>query len=230
MSRIYWHTRDHGTVEMLGRERAYMGVLVADLATSFLPTFYTDHTNARIVPELYGRSPERETIALRMRVGFSGEGTLLDEYGKPLDDFEMLLNTVLRIGNDAVCLMTRIHAQCEMHAYVEGHHRAWLADTIDAGRELEVMRAGMGWESLSAFLRERDDAPVVSSYSVCDGFPEGLLDGSEMENEDLGDGVRWDRAIARLREGNSRGDLRELTPENLRRPFGHNRHLLGFFD
>ena len=29
----------------------------------------------------------------------------------------------------------------------------------------------MGWENVAALLRNRDDAPVVCSYSVTDSFP-----------------------------------------------------------
>ncbi|GAA4304598.1 hypothetical protein GCM10023178_11830 [Actinomadura luteofluorescens] len=29
--------------------------------------------------------------------------------------------------------LARLHAQCELHGYVEGPNRAWLADVIDQG-------------------------------------------------------------------------------------------------
>jgi hypothetical protein len=126
---------------------------------------------------------------------------------------------------------------------VEGPHRAWFADLAQEGLDQRVFRSqvngGMtGWESVIDLLRGRDDEPVVTSYSVCDSFPnpetagwKPVLDEDGEENwdawYDLPDGEQWDTAMAGLRA--DKGSLREVNPANLRAPFGHEKSLFDVF-
>lgn len=113
---------------------------------------------------------------------------------KYLGKYEMFtaqLNTAARLGGDLFALMARLHGQCEMHAWVDGPDRAWLADLIDRGLTERVFRTSLGWEDVIALLRARDDQPVVTSYSVSESFPYALLSSA-----DLGDDPSWEERYA----------------------------------
>jgi hypothetical protein len=133
--------------------------------------------------------------------------------------FSLKLNTALRWGNDAVKLLARLHGQCEIHAYVEPENRAWLADIIERGRKLNVLRPDQGWESVITMLRRRGDEPVVTSYSVCDGFPNPYIAGVSGDDEDAAERwwkqpaeERWAQAMSALRPRHD-GSL-EMTPRD----------------
>lgn len=188
MSRIYLHSPS-GEAELLGAERAHMGILVNDIAE--------DRVNLRRnllrepLRELTRNSylePDKRMIdsdflrsfALAFRV--RGDRNLLTWQGQPIDAFSMALNTAIELGGEEMKLVARLEGQCEIHAYVEGKNRTWLADLIEDGMAAGVLRDGMGWDAppshphgkgpgVMPFLRERDDEPVVLSYSVCDSFP-----------------------------------------------------------
>jgi hypothetical protein len=153
--------------------------------------------------------------------------------GRPVNMWEMCLNTAARIGNDALRLAARIHGQCEIHCYVEGINRWWLADVIDSGLDAGVLRqlapyfktacddTGQ-WESVTRLLRDRDDEPVVLSYSICEQFPNPDAanwcspydddDTSDARRElwdELPDDEQWQIALQALRQ---RGGGLELQP------------------
>ena len=105
--------------------------------------------------------------------------------GRRIALFDLMLNTAARVGSDAVKLAARLHGQCELHAWVDGPDRKWLAEIIASGREAGVFRDvnaitgyaekfpaddSLDWEGVIALLKWRDDEPVVTSYSVCDSF------------------------------------------------------------
>jgi hypothetical protein len=112
---------------------------------------------------------------------FSDRSVLVDpSSGKPLRLSSLILNTALVAGSDPVRLLARLTGQCELHTYVEGPHRAWLADIIKEGLGTGVLRRfgpdvendHVGWPAVEALLGERDDGPVVVSDSVNpEGFP-----------------------------------------------------------
>lgn len=120
-------------------------------------------------------------VALRVR------GVTLDVAGHRLHSSNLDLNTALVAGSDPVRLAAKIHGWCEIHCWVEGPDREWLAGLIDEGLEAGIYRRGLwysdvpdgprdkwssqGWEEVQALLREAADGPVVLSYSVCDQFP-----------------------------------------------------------
>jgi hypothetical protein len=93
---------------------------------------------------------------------------------------DVALNTALAMGNDPIKLMARLTGQAEDHCWVDGPNRAWLADVIEDGLERRIFRQpfpndSRTWQSVVALLRERDDCPVVCSYSVSTTFPESHL-------------------------------------------------------
>ena len=106
--------------------------------------------------------------------------------GVGLNTSNLELNTALAMGGRPLALAAKIHGWCEIHAWVDGPDRDWLAGIMGAGLESGMYRRGLwhetaagaerkwwsqGWESVIELLRSRDDGPVVMSYSVCDSFP-----------------------------------------------------------
>lgn len=176
MSRIYFHSL-HGTEEVRGWERAWAGGLCSELLITALHInrhMRADDPILRLLPKdacVLGVHESRlaDTLQTWISAGFDSYFVLPD--GKTVDVFAASLNTVLVMGSDPVKLMARLHAQCEIHTYVEGPDRAWLAGIIERGRQVGIMRAESGWEDVASLLRSRDDEPVVTSYSVTEQFP-----------------------------------------------------------
>ena len=185
MSRVYFHSR-HGQAELHGSERAYLGGLCNDIAIGLFHldgSFYLDRIKELITPGHYmtatpnmnhARWVQQMGTALRV-----GDEPVLSWKGQPIGSWELILNTAAAVGNDQIKLAARLHGQCEIHAYVEGPHRAWLADIMQTGLDCGIYRHqhpgnpefSQGWAEVIALLRSRDDEPVVTSYSVCDQFP-----------------------------------------------------------
>lgn len=175
MSAIYFHS-EHGEARLAGQERHYAGWLCSHLLLVALGDAHefsrspsplrkivpSDHYIHRIQ---FGDFEDSFTTWVRSGSGEFAAGHL------SVEPWIAGLNTALLMGPDAIRLLARLHGQCEIHAYVRGQNRAWIAGIIDAGRKAGILRARMGWESVADLLRSRDDGPVVTSYSVCDSFP-----------------------------------------------------------
>lgn len=201
MSRVYFHTQ-HGDAELRGSERAHCGLLVDNLTDGFLGSLYGDDVErllGLVRPDHYLHKQDRhspgwvpmwrDTFATAFRSGFYGE--MFTWKGKEVESFALRLNTALKYGNDTVRLAARLHGQCEIHCYVEGINRAWLAGLITEGLDAGIFREGQwytdrnderkwsdqGWRDVVKLLLDRDDEPVVMSYSVCDGFPNAAVAG-----------------------------------------------------
>lgn len=203
MSRVYWHTPS-GEAELQGSELHHMHGLCADIAVGQLgldsqlgedkwrPLVNPAHHIATLTFKLGGW---RQSFETSFRVS-SGTPLLLWK-GKPLTPRTLIGNTALAVGNDAVKLAARLAGQREIHAWVDGPNRAWLADIIQAGLDCGVLRAQLrfkdgpypdspelvrpqGWEGVMELLRTRDDEPVVTSYSVGDSFPSPQVAGWEL--------------------------------------------------
>jgi len=86
------------------------------------------------------------------------------------DAWAAQLNTVIQYGNEVLGVLTQIDAQCEIHAWVSGKNRAWLAGVIVEGLRLKLFRPDMGWDGVVALLLSSSRGAVVMSYSVCDSF------------------------------------------------------------
>lgn len=218
MSRVYFHSPS-GDAELYGSERAYAGIRTGDMAFSFLGLNHFS-TKARetylpLLPGSYLHTVKPERFLESFRVWWGG--SLTDEKFRvgdvTIDPWNLTLNTAIVAGSCAIELLARIHASCEIHGYVEGPHREWLADIISAGRMDKVLRANQGWEDVETLLRARDDEPVVMSYSVCDSFPDAWKvmgwgseeDYEQEENrynkwEALGSEGQWDLGMKWLRK------------------------------
>src|SRR5580765_4749066 len=135
MSRIYFHSQ-HGTAEVSGRERGQAGLLCHELmcvALGINGRFSEPDRYRKILP------PDCYALTIRVReffgslrtwmlVGFGSAFHLPD--GTQVNVFEATLNTAVAMGSDPIRLLAKLHGQCEIHAYVEGPNRAWLADII----------------------------------------------------------------------------------------------------
>lgn len=223
MSSIAFHSEQR-TVRVSGCERGHLGMLVYPPAVAALVGDGYVHPETRELVERYvppghytraARDDWRHSITTWIHVGRDG----MVWNGHKIDLFRLQLNTALRIGGPSLKLAARIHAQCEVHGYVEGPNRAWLAGLIDRAcadgifRETWSKRQYDGWGAVSAMLRERNDGPVVMSYSVCESFPYGILSKMGDGEEFLGlpDAEQWVQAMAALR---SRTDWEiEIKPE-----------------
>lgn len=184
MSRVTFHTRCGEQVELLGVERHYAGNLVNDLAFTVLfgsSNHAAERRRAQLTPllepECFLRQLPFKSDAAWVE-GFriwwataSLEGAHLLVDGVKVGCWDLALNTAIVLGSDAVELLARLHAVCEIHGYVLGQDREWLAEIIEQGREDNVLRPGVGWSLVAELLRKEDDGPVVMSYSVTDGFP-----------------------------------------------------------
>ncbi len=255
MSYIAFHTEAGDEVRLRGWERYWMQSVNTDTALTVLPPFVED-VLPRVAPGHYLSGDARttlENIRNAFSSGFFGE-VFTDHDGTLLRSFSLALNTTLILGSDPVCLMARLHAQCEIHCYVEGPNRAWLADLIEAGRASGLYRDGAGWSEIAELLRASDQGPVVTSESIGDSFPCAYLGEDidraweppgieELDEEDEDHQIAyddawagWDRlpreeqwrlSIERLRSRPER--LVELSPDNLRCKFGHGKSLIDLF-
>jgi len=234
MSRIYFHSKSSET-EVLGMERAYCGCMISDIGLSILnlensydliiPLLHPDHYIRDILrknPPVVKKEVIRQ-IETAIRVSFGDEKLLiLDD--KPIVLWHLMLNTVLSMGSDILRFIARLHAQCEIHSYVRGKNRNWLADIIERGREEDILRDNVGWEDTIEMLRSDNKETVVLSYSVCDSFPNGSVadwdpsidpeydEPNWDEWYDLSDKKKWNLGLrGLLKNGHS---LLEWKPEN----------------
>lgn len=242
MSRVYFHTPS-GEAELHGSERAWLSTLCRDVTVGLLNLQHNGDRIREIAPGRPGWPPFPEPMefaafqqwcrSMELAITAGGAGDVLYWKDKPIDSFDLVLNTACRVGGDPLKLAARIHGQCEIHGWCDGKDRAWLASIINDGLRAGLFRRGLrpelapgqpgewqsqGWENVTRLLRSRDDEPVVMSYSVCDQFPNQYVadwEPSEGAGEDawydLPDDEQWRIAMDALRS--RRGQLR-LSPDD----------------
>lgn len=220
MSRIYFRTED-GVAEVRGSERAHMGVLCNNLmAAGIGPVFDLSsqpHWMRKLLPAdsyiaklRYGDHLYESSLQVYLNV--TGD---LEIEGKHIDAWSIALNTALAIGNEPLKLCARLHGQCEIHAWVDGKNRAWLADVIESGRQRNLFRREQGWTGVVDLLRRSDKGEVVTSYSVTEDFP--------------GHQRTWADGIAALRSPEAKGGL-EIRPDESNYYFGHGVTAFDLYD
>lgn len=184
MSSIAFHTPT-STVLVGGAERAHMGYLCDRLMFGILELeYFPDRKGSnfsrlmKMVSSgcyLHELSVERQVLAMPAAISH-GHNTLTWN-GHQINAFELALNTALVLGSDPVKLSARIHGTCEIHGWIAGKNRNWLANIIEEGQASGVIREAFqtqygNWPEVVSMLRCTKLAPVVMSYSVCDSFPE----------------------------------------------------------
>ena len=235
MSRIYFHSRDGSEAEITGSERAYFGMYCSSLMIEALqwaihdcvdyPSPFRkalpDHYANSYPPSKYQRddSPFEESLRTALRVGFDMNIKLDDD--TEANPFTVSLNTAIAVGSNPIILAARLHGQCEIHTWVSGPNRAWLADIIEHGRKTMFLRDNQGWESVLDLLRQSDKSPIVTSYSVTESFPNPSvanwkppIDKNGQPNHDawydLSYEDQWDLAFAGL----TKNQWLEMKPGN----------------
>jgi hypothetical protein len=255
MSRTYFHSPS-GEAELLGAEQAHLGVFVRDLAVGMLNLdgLAEDIMHLRsLVPRdhyltTYPAPDQKDHLlywgrefATAFRTDSGGADGLLEYCGRKLNPHTLALNTALTLGSDPVKLAARIAGQAEIHGWVDGPNRAWLAGIIRDGLDTGVFRStlryqsrlgdpwqetSLGWENVIAFLLARQDEPVVLSYSVCEGFPSmEAARWPEIHPEDPDGNLwralplseQWARCMSELRRSDG---MLELTPYTWNMRFG----------
>lgn len=238
MSRLYFHTETEGDAELLGAERHHMAAVVSDVALAFMPHLNDPRLAAVVLPEVWATYGTIRNERLWRAAINHGPASFFHRDGQPLGTFELLLNTVLSIGNDALCLFARLHAQSEIHCYVEGPDRAWMADLVDEGLKSGIYRQGVGWDKVRELLASGDAHPVVCSHSSSESFPNRYAAQWEPPQNDEGDpdedawyelpnDEQWRLGLAGLRDEPGRG--LQLAPERLRYRYGHEVDLIQLF-
>jgi len=231
MSRIYFHSID-GEVEIWGAERAWAACLINKIGLSILnveenyellrsiihPTHYLANINDNKFNDKY---PAWKAIETAISVGY-GERPLFILDNKPINEWRLMLNTAMVVGSNPIRLFTRLHAQCEIHAYIKGKNRKWLSEIILEGLNSKIYREESGWRKLIDFLNSDNKNTVVTSYSVCEQFPHpyilGLSGDDAYERFDkLGKEVKWKKCLKELYKNKTL----EISPEMLYVGFGN---------
>lgn len=211
MSKVYWHSPDR-TVELPGTELHWAHQVVIE------------RTISRLDPNVF---TERH-----FRGGGPAVLTLPD--GRVMSRFPLKLNTAMVGADDATLLVVRMTAQAEIHGWVDGPNRAWLAGIIERGLAEgtlrsefhnnmgQVFRPGEAWQQVVTLLREPSDEPVVWSYSVSDGWPNSEMAGWTGEREEafllLSKTEQWRLSLEGLRAQEGL----EMAPDSWRTfRFGH---------
>lgn len=192
MSSVAFHSPDHDTVRVGGAERSWASLLCSRIMNSVLGLDDFAVLNRppldrllRMVPgdhyvHDYARRADAGGAARALRTALHGYDGDLAWNGHSIDGFTLALNTALVVGGDALRLSARVHGSCEIHGWVDGPNRAWLADVVEDGLASGVLRRAHqtqyeNWPGVAALLRRTARTPVVMSYSVTESFPNAEL-------------------------------------------------------
>jgi hypothetical protein len=186
MSRIYFHSKGFDEAEVSGSERAHMDIFTSDLAISTLRPYLIDSCGNMKYPILkHLKDPNyfnsfidnhnefKNIFEVSFRSSVGGGMTFLYKE-QEISSIALGLNTAMVLGNDAVKLMARIHAQCENHTYVKPENFEWISKIITQGLNLKIYRQNNGWEELIELLKVAKE-PIITSYSVADYFPNSTI-------------------------------------------------------
>lgn len=226
MSRIYFDALD-GNAELRGSERAYAGMTTTNLLVQALrldSSMFFEDSPAKPNPirtivsknsyiasmNLYGVQYAR---TLTTAIQGLGVDFVFPDHNKGISSFTIALNTALVAGSDQVKLLARLHRQCEIHAWIDGPNRAWIADIIKQGLSSGIFRAGQQWEDVEALLRNNNQNPVVTSYSVTDSFlseAQSTLGISEKAWNRLSEKKQWEKGMEFVRSD----PWLEIKPDN----------------
>lgn len=214
MSRVYFVSATD-EAEVRGSERYWAGGICSGITLGALGYTFDDPLLSMVNKEWARESEHNYTLWLRS----SGEGdnfilpsdpAIYERLPAPLRDkfsdvkevnvFNLGANTALVTGSDPIKFMARMHYQCEIHTWVDGPNRAWLADIIKQGLATSIMRHGMGWTEVIKLFESSNKGEVVTSFSTCEGFPSRLRSMPEARWYDLPREKRWDLGIRKLRK------------------------------
>ena len=201
-----------GSIEIHGSERHYAASICSSLyMTALGGTRHITEDNSifhHLIPKdeyPWGCGMGESTVDIYM----SNSNPVMYQ-GVKRDSFSAILNTAYVMGCDAIKLLARIHGQCEIHLYALGHYRAWLAEIIEEGVRVGIMRPNHGWEESIPFLTSTDTEPVVFSYSVCRSFPNPYIANFQPVHDDEYDEDNYDAFYELPRDEQWRMGMEEL--------------------
>ncbi len=225
MSRLYF-TTEGDEVELKGWEYHWIRGLADEISEGFLSLQYNAddwrdlinprHYMYKHLPDGHNRLQWAQSFLVALRADGSGGEPLLLWKGKAISGWQLMLNTAIIVGGDAVKLGTRLGGQGEIHAWIAGPDRSWVADMIEQAVRSGVYREGLprtdgdrtlpteraGWTEVAEFLRASDHDPVVTHYSVDESFPGPHVAGVPWDAwEDIRDDQRWELSMRGLTEG-----------------------------
>jgi hypothetical protein len=208
MSRIVFHSPS-GEARVCGAERARASCITRQLfALCIGYDGLNDDPIRRILPADFPQAKSQARVSLE-GYGHDDVAFIVDGTHIPLLDAQ--INTALVAGSPVIGFLARLHAQCEMHAFVEGPHRIWLANLIALGVNDSILRVfpedadyHSGWNAVIGLLQRRNDEPVVLSYSVTSTFPNPHIGRKTSLKEEeafslLARTVQWERAMRDIR-------------------------------
>lgn len=222
MTHITFHTPTD-TAAVAGTERHHTHLLLHRLAHAAMSPLHLRERYGPLVPSdahLDIVRPEgwARAFATWWQTWGPTDQPLTVEGVGTLTPWDLTLNTAMALGSDPIELLARVHGTCELHGWVAGEHREFLADVIEVGLADRVLRAGQGWEAAARLLEDSDTTPVVMSYSVSGGFPNPHVAGFPIEPgedsdrwmmrwEALDVEERWHGCMAALRAANTQGPV-----------------------
>lgn len=171
MSAITFESRTR-SVKVSGAERANASILTNQLATDLLEPDKNKELILKAIPArhyLHDKSLQGASWSRNLYTALYAGAFNFEVNGNAYDTFQLVLDTASTMGDDDVIMLARIHAQCELHGFVNGENRSWMSDIISNASH-EVFRPGYGWDQVVELLRESNEGPVVMSYSVGDSF------------------------------------------------------------
>lgn len=86
----------------------------------------------------------KSSLELKLNSGVSD--VVFEVAGHRFNSGNIALNTALVAGSRPIVLAAKIHGWCEVHAWVDGPDRAWLADIVGEGLTAGIYRRGI-WYS-----------------------------------------------------------------------------------
>ncbi len=220
MSYIGFHLEDGKEIRVSGRERGRWAQTIGGIAKTAYAIYTSAHPLFGHASEVYVReAPQNEPryavdrMDTWLTIADSDAEWAFGEDRYPV--WNVAVNTALAIGAPMLGLATRLHAQCELHAWIARQDAAYMAGVIRDGLACGFFsRDPMGyegWEPVVCAL-DKGRGNLVTSYSVSGCWPSQELAG-------VGDGA-WDRLSRpkqrRLAEKAlwRREDLR-ITPQGL---------------
>jgi hypothetical protein len=238
MSSLMFLTRDAETA-VSGRERARFGGVLDHLAWRTIerdldPSEIAGPSVLRAAVDLptwvtNGHGAEFARMAKLLICGTGADRVNLPGRANVATVLEVHLNTILANYSDPVAFASRLYAQAECNAWIDGADRKWAADLIEQGiktsyppeiaagseqtasklfdQDASVNGTYAGWAGVVEMLRAGDGIVVIAS-SITDGFPGQIWAAREGELRDefrtwwkqASPDERWDRSEEGLRE------------------------------
>lgn len=218
MSRLYFSTEQE-TVELKGWEFHWLGGLSDKIANGVIAAADHKEKLAAVMNPGHYAAQRQSLESVHWGTTFEAairadRGDLLVWRGKKIGGRDVMWNTALATGSDAVKLATRLYPQGEVHAWIAEADRVWVADIITDALAAGVYRASRvhtdrhddlvpsGWDSVVDLLRSGPMGPVVTHYSIGEWFPNHKVAAVHWQDwEDLTRHRQWALSMAGLKGG-----------------------------